>query len=363
MVFTGALDAQKRAYIAYLSRDKKIATSEIMKKTGVSRATIYRIKKEGLGKRKTTSKKNVGGRPRKLNARHERNILRTLKALRHDEGNFSSNRLMKRAGIVSSEVSSRTVRRCLNQHGYRYLQSRKKGLMSSLDLRKRVTFAKNMKKQYPEDIWTSGISFYLDGVGFYFKTHPADQARAPRGRIWRTKSEGLKRGCTAKGSKEGSGGKVLKILVAFSYGKGVIECYPYEKMDGPSFASFVNDRFDSMFDKAQRRGQRLFVQDNDPAQNCASVRKALRLKKATQLKIPPRSPDLNPIENMFKRVKDILREQALERNIERETFTEFSERVIQTLYNFSIPEIDKTIMSMNKRINLIISSKGERIKY
>jgi len=35
------------------------------------------------------------------------------------------------------------------------------------------------------------------------------------------------RGCTAKGSKEGSGAKVVKVIVAISYGKGAIVCHQY----------------------------------------------------------------------------------------------------------------------------------------
>ena len=36
-------------------------------------------------------------------------------------------------------------------------------------------------------------------------------------------------GCTAKGKKEGSGGKMVKLIVAISYNKGVIDCEQYEK--------------------------------------------------------------------------------------------------------------------------------------
>ena len=118
-----------------------------------------------------------------------------------------------------------------------------------------------------------------------------------------------------------------------------------------------------MFRKAGKKGRRMFVQDNDPVQNCASVRRALNALKAKQLRIPPRSPDVNPIENLFYSMREELRQQALRQNITHETFTEFSERVTTTLNNFSIAEIDKTIESMNKRLQLIIGSNGERIKY
>ena len=65
-----------------------------------------------------------------------------------------------------------------------------------------------MRRDYSRKVWEKEISFYLDATSFVYKRHPMDQARAPaRGRIWRKVSEGLDPGCTAKGRKEGSGGK------------------------------------------------------------------------------------------------------------------------------------------------------------
>lgn len=81
-----------------------------------------------------------------------------------------------------------------------------------------------MQTKYLANVWTHKIAFYLDGVSFYYKRHPLDQAREQRGRFWRKENEGLLQDCTAKGQKEGSGGKLLKLMVVT---KGVIECYPY----------------------------------------------------------------------------------------------------------------------------------------
>ena len=97
-------------------------------------------------------------------------------------------------------------------------------------------------------------------------------------------------------------------------------------------------------------------------QNSESVRQALNALKAKQLKIPPRSPDINPIENFFHSMTEKLRQQALKQNITHETFPEFSDRVTTTLKNFSITEINKTVKSMNNRLQLIKELNGKRIK-
>ena len=111
-------------------------------------------------------------------------------------------------------------------------------------------------------------------------------------------------------------------------------------------------------------GSRLFVQDNCPVQNSSLARRALRDKRAKQLlKLPPRSGDIHCIEFFFHVVKVELDKQALELNITRETYEEFSERVIRTIKNMPVDVVDKIIESMNNRISLVISSKGQRTKY
>lgn len=82
-------------------------------------------------------------------------------------------------------------------------------------------------------MWKENINFFLYGVSFAYKRNPCDQDSSPKGRIWRKPCEGLGYGCTAKGKKEGSGGKFVKLMVAISYGKGVIDCEQYDKLHNP----------------------------------------------------------------------------------------------------------------------------------
>ena len=166
-----------------------------------------------------------------------------------------------------------------------------------------------------------------------------------------------------EGKKEGSGGRVLKILVAISYNKGVIACHPYEKLDGQFFENFVKANFASLFRKADKGLSRLWLQDGDPSQNAAGVKKALRKLIAELLSITLRSPDLNPIENLFNSVRSDLSQQSLSKNSTRENYYEFQSPVITTFFNWPAESIDKIIDSMNGCIDLIIKKKGNRIKY
>ena len=73
------------------------------------------------------------------------------------------------------------------------------------DLKKRLQFARRVKRILDEEIWTKGIAFYLDGVGFQHKYNPFEEAISSKTMAWRKRNEGLSQHCTAKGS-HGSGG-------------------------------------------------------------------------------------------------------------------------------------------------------------
>ena len=308
---------------------------------------------------KTSKHHKNMGRPKKLSTRDKRHIMCAVATLTEVDRNFSSKRIKLEAGVGS--VSDHTVRRYLNRERLFYLQSRKKGLMSKADMRKRVKFARTMLKEYPKNVWENGISFYLDGTSFVHKTNPSDQARAPKGRVWRRRSEGLKQGCTSKGRKVGHGGKVVYLMVAISYGHGVIKCEQYEKMNGAYMKSFIPRKFNKMSSKAGK-GQ-TFLQDGDPSQNCAAALESMAKCGAICLKIHARSPDLNPIENLFHLINNQLSVDAKEQNMQHETYDQFSKRVKHTLENCSKETIDSVIDSMHNRMKMVVKSKGERLKY
>ena len=207
------------------------------------------------------------------------------------------------------------------------------------------------------------IGFYLDGSSFVHKTNPADQARAPGARIWRKKGEGLMPGCTSKGKKVGSGGKVAHFIVCISYGKGVCFVHQYVKITGAYFAQFVKENFKEIFKRCCNPRSKLFLQDGDPSQNSKVAKTEMEKLKIAQLHIPARSPDINPIENVFHLVDRKLKKDAVEKNITRESYRDFCERVKNTLLQFPTSTIDNIIQSMPSRMKEIIKCKGHRLRY
>ena len=221
---------------------RNLTLNEIAERFQVSTESVHCVTSSKY-KEVHESRRHFSGRKKKLTPEHEALILRTIEELREQEVSCSSRRLMERTGI--RHVTDRTVQRLLNRNGYFFRQARKEGLMSQSDKERRVEFARQMQSNYPQSVWTDTIVFYLDGVSFIYKTNPMDQARAPKGRVWRKKSEGLRQGCLAKGSKVGTGDKVAKMMVAITHGGGVIICERYEKMDAKYFTSFIDQHFKS----------------------------------------------------------------------------------------------------------------------
>ena len=80
-------------------------------------------------------------------------------------------------------------------------------------------------------------------------------------------------------------------------------------------------------------------------------------------KMPPRSPDLNPIENVFHNIKNYLKKEAIRKKIVCETKEEYEFRIKTALLSYSKDIIDWTKKSMEKRLRLVDKSRGDRNKY
>ena len=97
------------------------------------------------------------------------------------------------------------------------------------------------------------------------------------------------------------------------------------------FSDFIKNHFQETFSRCRIPKSKRFPQDGCPALNSTKARQALDTVGAIKFSIPPRSPDFNPIKNIFNCIKSELRTQAFEKNINYEIFEKFSVRVKHTL--------------------------------
>ena len=222
--------------------------------------------------------------------------------------------LVKETGLDPSLMHRRTYTRYLNAVGFNFLQPRKKGLLSEKDKLVTLKYARFMKsvlKHYP-DFYTAHIAFYLDRVSFVHKYNPMKDGCQTTSRVWRMRGEGLT--ITAQGNKDLAGGRRLHLIVAIAEGKRIILKEAYDKMTGEFFATIIRQYFNITFAKAGPKANlgRLFIMDNDPSQCSKKSMQALNEIEAELYHIPPRSPDLNPIENVFHLLKKRLQQLAIE---------------------------------------------------
>lgn len=326
-----------------------------------SQASLYRHAKRKIGAELTVPPlKTKKGRPKKLCAEEHQKIITSLHVLRETDGSFTSPRVAVKAG-VATKVSTRTVRRVLNKSGYGYYNTRRKGVMMKKDFESRTDFCnKILERNLGSELWTQHVSFYLDATGFEYKTNPYDQARAPKSREWRRRDEGLI--ITAKGKKEGV--VSTNFMVGISYNCGVVLCERYEgAINGDKMVNIILNSFPQAFKKSVAPRAKRLLMDGCPRQNCKKAQRAYNTVGAKIIKIPARSPDLNPIENFFHLAKKELKRQARANKITHETMEEYNARVENTLHNFPTSTINNLIASMEKRIDLVLKAEGRRIKY
>ena len=349
------------AYLYYKHHDLGESIRKLQRRfSQYSVATIWRHATKAPNQNRSLPRSSPG-RKSLITVRDERGVLRALLHLRETEGTFSARRVQVVAGV--EHVHVRTIRRVLNNNGYALRQARRKGLLSVIDTKNRLKFAKRVLKDSDENLWKHEICFYLDGKSFVHKLNPKDQARAPGAKVWRKKNEGLKRNCTAKGNKAGHGGRTAHFMVAITYGKGVILCQHYEKLSGKYFASLIEESFQGVFARSCNPEGNMFLQDGDPSQNSKVAMTELDKIGAVKFGIPARSPDCNPIENLFHTIERKLKTDAINRNITYEPYQQYVDRVRETLLNFPAAQIDKIIDSMHGRMHQIVAAGGERLRY
>ena len=85
---------------------------------------------------------------------------------------------------IGNKVCDETVRNLLKKKWYKFIHSRKKGLLKPKYLKEKLKFSRTIKGMLQKNIWTEGISFYLDGVGYQHNYNPFDEAKLVKRMIW-----------------------------------------------------------------------------------------------------------------------------------------------------------------------------------
>jgi transposase len=99
--------------------------------------------------------------------------------------------------------------------------------------------------------------------------------------------------------------KTLTFVAALRCDRITAPCVFDGPIDGPSFLAYVTQ----VLVPTLRPGD-IVVIDNLSSHRATAIRRAIRAAGAKLFFLPPYSPDLNPIEQMFAKLKTLLRKAA-----------------------------------------------------
>ena len=251
--------------------------------------------------------------------------------------------------IISTLVSSETVRRVLRKNSFKAVVKKKKPLLSLRHRKARLAFALKYREWTVEDwkrvIWSDETKinrFGSDG----------------REWVWKQKGEGLI-DREVQGTVKFGGGNIM-VWGCMGW-EGVGRLAEVEgRMDANQYVSILQDYLlPSMEESGISEEEVTFQQDNDPKHTSRKVKQWMEDNNITLLNWPAQSPDINPIEHLWNHIKDRLKEYPRA----PKGVWELWERVAE-VWNVVPSEVCQNLIeSMPRRLEAVIKAKGGHTKY
>lgn len=235
---------------------------------------------------------NNSGRGRKkiLSETDERYILREIKINPKQSVPKLKEEVSKR---INRPISVETVRRVLRKENYNGRIARKKPFISHVNKKKRLEFAKKYVNQ-PLEFWNNVV--FTDETKINIFGSDGKQI------VWRKPNTELNTKNTIKTIKHG-GGSILLWGAMGAGGTGNL-CEIVGIMNKNVYLDILKNNLQESIQKLNMPTVYYFQQDNDPKHTAHIVKEWLLYNVPKLLNTPPQSPDINPIENLWKILKD-----------------------------------------------------------
>lgn len=289
--------------------------------------------------------KNLPGRGRKriLSPADERVIVRTL---RKNPKTSIPKLTSEVAGSIGRPVSADTVRRVAHRNNLRGRVARKKPFISKLNIKKRLEFAKAYVNK-PKEFWNNVL--YTDETKINLFGSDGRQM------VWRKPGSELQVQHLVPTVKHGGGSQMMYGTMAAS-GTGTME-FIDSTMDKMAYLNILKRNLQPSVQKLGLHRDYYFQQDNDPKHTAFVVREWLLYNVPNQLKTPPQSPDLNPIEHLWREIKNRLKNRNPRNKAElRAAIKEIWESIPSTVTR-NLAE------SMPRRLQAVLDAKGGHTRY
>lgn len=301
---------------------------------------------------KNTSLSKIG-RPSKLSKRDRCRILWMLDQSKSSNSECSSNYIREHLFL---DASDRTIRRFLNAQGYFWKRPARKHSYTSKELRARVTFAKQHRHLSSTD-WMNTV--FSDEVSFFWRTgRNALRAQMCRRRgVYRRKGESLSNGLTQPGRSSVRNGRLLKVICAMYNGEIVYFYAIPGKLNGAEYSVYL-DNLANILQNIYGVHEFRLLHDNVPLHNTPKCLEVIAQRKIELVRIPPLSPDLNPIENVFSFVRD-----KVEKAPPCASYLDFRRGVRMSFEELPSDTLIKLAGSMPTRLRALLSHRGGPIKW
>ncbi len=174
-------------------------------------------------------------------------------------------------------------------------------------------------------------------------------------RVWRRKNAELHPKNTIPTVKHG-GGNIMLWGCFSAKGPGRLICVK-ERMNGAMYREILSENLLPSARALKMKRGWVFQHDNDPKHTARAMKEWLRKKHFKVLEWPSQSPDLNPIENIWRELK-VRVAQRQPQNI-----TALEEICMEEWAKIPATVCENLVKTYRKRLTSVIANKGYITKY